>query len=443
MKNVLSFEKIKQELVATIDEMREDIIRLASDMVKIPSVNPNYDGVVKEEVIGGEKNVQEFLKPIFEEICDEVDMWEVEAQRPNLVGMIKGAGNGKSLIFNGHIDVVPPGPNTDWKFEDPFSGRVEDGKLYGRGACDMKGGIAAQIMAAKALKKLGIQLKGDLLLETVVGEETMDHELGVTATVERGYKADAAIVSEPSGPPQSLAVVPVSPGVIRMHITVKGKTTHASVRREFIRAGGKHGEVGINAVEKGMYIVQALQQLEEEWGFTKTHDLFEPGHFSIHPGIIHGKSYDVDLPFVVSDYCTIQYAVWHHPLESFEEVKAEILAHVDRAVQNDLWLRNHPPEIEFLLHWPAFNVPTDHPIVQATSRAHEEATGEEAVIHGFAAVADAAFLNAKGIPSIIYGPGSILVAHAANEYVLVEDLIKATKTYALTALEWCDMEEMQ
>lgn len=441
MKNTLSVENIQRDVLATIDEMREEIIQLASNMVKIPSVNPNYDGVNKAEVIGGEKNVQLFLKPIFEGICDEVDMWEVEEHRPNLVGRMKGSGNGgKSLIFNGHIDVVPPGPNSDWKFNDPFSGRVEDGRLYGRGACDMKGGIAAQIMAAKALKKLGVQLKGDLLLETVVGEETMDHELGVTATVERGYTADAAIVSEPSGPPQSLAVVPVSPGVIRMHITVKGKTTHASVRREFIRAGGKHGEVGINAVEKGMYIVQALQQLEEEWGFTKKHELFEPGHFSIHPGIIHGKSYDVDLPFVVSDYCTIQYAVWHHPKETFEEVKAEILGHVERAVQNDLWLRNNPPEVEFLLHWPAFDVAVDHPIVQATSRAHKEATGEEATVHGFVAVADAAFLNAKGIPSIIYGPGSILVAHAANEYVLVEDLIKAAKTYALTAIDWCGID---
>lgn len=87
-------------------------------------------------------------------------MWEVEKERPNLVGTIKGTGNGKSLIFNGHIDVVPPGPAEEWKFKDPFSGKIEDGKLYGRGACDMKGGIAAQYIAAKALKKLGIQLKG-------------------------------------------------------------------------------------------------------------------------------------------------------------------------------------------------------------------------------------------------------------------------------------------
>ncbi|MEK3935673.1 ArgE/DapE family deacylase [Sporosarcina sp. FSL W7-1349] len=431
----------KEEVINQIEAMREELLTLTSEMVQIPSINPSYDGVDKVAVLGGEKKVQEYLYPKFKEICDEVDMWEVEKERPNLVGTIKGTGNGKSLIFNGHIDVVPPGPAEEWKFKDPFSGKIEDGKLYGRGACDMKGGIAAQYIAAKALKKLGIQLKGDLLLETVVGEETMEHELGTSATVDRGYTADAAIVSEPSGPPENLAIVPASPGLIRLHVTVKGKTTHASVRREFVRAGGKHSEVGINAVDKAMYIIESLKQLEDEWGFTKRHELFEPGHFTIHPGIIHGKSHDVDLPFVVSDYCTIQYAVWYHPDESFEEVQKEITEHVMRAAQNDLWLRENPPKLEFLLNWPAFNVPKDHPITQATVEAHEEVTGQPAKVLGFAAVADASFLNERGIPSIIYGPGSILVAHAVDEYVEVEELITAAKTYALVAMEWCGIED--
>lgn len=431
----------KQKVLAEIDKMRNEIIKLVSNLVQIPSVNPNYTGVKYEDEIGGEKNVQNFLKKEMEQFCDIVDMWEIAEDRPNLVGVIKGTDNGKSLIFNGHIDVVPPGPAEEWKFKDPYSGKIEDGKLYGRGSCDMKGGVATQLMAAKALSRAGIKLKGDLILEAVVGEETMDHELGVTATVDRGYRADAAIVSEPSGPPTSLAVVPVSPGVIRMNISVKGKTTHASVRREFTRAGGKYAEVGINAVEKGVYIIQSLQQLEHEWGFTKKHDLFEPGHFTIHPGIIHGKSFDVDLPFVVSDYCDIQYAVWHHPSDSLEQVKEEILQHIHNASQNDLWLRENPPKVEFVLHWPPFDVPVDHPVVQTMCNAHKEVTGKSAEIHGFVAVADASFLNIKGIPAIIYGPGSILVAHSIDEHVLVDDLITAAKSYAIMAMDWCGIAD--
>ena len=112
-----------------------------------------------------------------------------------------------------------------------------------------------------------------------------------------------------------------------------------------------------------------------------------------------------------------------------------------RAAQNDLWLRDNPPEIDFLLHWPPFNVSKDHPITKTTGKAHEQVTGEQAKVQGFVAAADASFLNGRGIPSIVYGPGNILVAHAVNEYVSVEELITAAKTYALSAINWCGVEE--
>ncbi len=198
----------------TIDRMQDEIVETIGRVVRVPSVNPKYPGVASEEVLGGETRANELIAELYRTIGCEVDLWEEEAKRANAVGVLKGSAGGKSLIFNGHIDTVPVGRHEDWKWSDPYSGRVEDGKICGRGSCDMKGPVVAQAMAARALQNLGIRLQGDLILESVVGEEVMDHEAGASATIRRGYKADAAIVSEPSAPEAPLAVVPVSPGLL-------------------------------------------------------------------------------------------------------------------------------------------------------------------------------------------------------------------------------------
>ena len=156
----------------------------------------------------------------------------------------------------------------------------------------------------------------------------MDHECGVTATVKRGYMADAAVVSEPSAPPAPLAVIPVSPGLLWFSVTVPGKATHASMRGPTMRAGGDMS-VGVNAIDKGVFIFQALRQLEDEWGLTKQHPLFSPGHFTLHPGVVTGGPYGVLVPFVISEFMTIEYCVWYHPDEDPEDVKREIETHID------------------------------------------------------------------------------------------------------------------
>jgi len=136
-------------------------------------------------------------------------------------------------------------------------------------------------------------------------------------------------------------------------------------------------------------------------------------------------------------YCTIDYSIWHHPEESAESVKKEIEEYVKGVAQLDPWLREHPPRFEWKLWWPPYNVDVNHPICKTVANAHEAATGKPAQFHGFAAVCDAAFLNKHGIPAIVYGPGDIITAHASNEYVEIDELISATKTYALSTLDWC------
>ncbi len=431
-----------QRAFEAIDQMKDEIVEKISEVVQVPSVNPKYPGVVSEEVIGGETKANEVVAELYRTIGCEVDLWEEEAKRANAVGVLKGSGGGRSLIFNGHIDTVPVGRHEDWKWSDPYSGRFEDGKIYGRGSCDMKGPVVAQAMAAKALQNLGIRLQGDLILESVVGEEVMDHEAGASATVRRGYRADAAIVSEPSAPPHPLAVVPVSPGLWWVSVTVEGKASHAATRGETFRAGGRGAEVAVNAIDKGVYMVNAIRKLEDEWGLSKKHRLFNPGHFTMLPGVISGAPHGVAVPFFISEYCTVEYCIWYHPDEDPEAVKEEFETYVHHASQLDEWLRNHPPAIDWKVNWPAFVVDDDHPICKQVAQSHEEAAAGTRFegppkVAGFYAVCDAAFLNPQGVPSIVYGPGSLLVAHAADEYIDIEELMVATTTYAMATMDWC------
>ena len=215
------------------------------------------------------------------------------------------------------------------------------------------------------------------------------------------------------------------------------------MRAETFRAGGSGAAVGVNAIDKGFEIFQAIRKLEDEWGQTKSHPLFAPGHFTIHPGVVVGGPVGVLVPFVVSEVMTIEYCVWYHPDDKPEDVRREIEEHVHRAAQLDSWLREHPPTLDWKLNWPASQAPANHPIIDAVRKAHVAAAegtrfAGEPPIRGFAAVEDTAFLNAGGVPAISYGAGDIRVAHADDEYILIDELITACKTYAITALEWCE-----
>ena len=431
-----------ERVLARVDALERELVEALSASVQIASVNPKYPGQVYEDVVGGEGEVARFMAGVYEKVGAEVDLFALEPGRENCVGVIRGRGGGRSLIYNGHTDVVPPGDPANWKSGDPFSGRIDSDRVWGRGSTDMKSGILAQAFAARALNEAGVRLDGDLILESVVGEETMDHERGTTATVERGYTADAAVVSEPSSPPAPLAIVPVTPGLLWFSVTAPGKATHAAMRAETFRAGGLGPLVGVNAIDKGVYIFEALRRLEDEWGQTKRHPLFAPGHFTLHPGVVSGGPKGVAVPFFISEYMTIDYCCWYHPDEDPEDVKAEITTHVERAAQLDGWLRENPPVLEWKLTWPASSVSPDHPICHAISEAHELAAegtrfaGPPAV-HAFAAVEDTTFLNRGGVPAVSYGPGDLRVAHADDEYCLIDELMCATRTYALIAMTWC------
>jgi acetylornithine deacetylase len=425
--------------------MQPEGVRMLSELIRIPSVNPDYPGVDRALNLGGERRANDYLAEQYDLLGLKVDLWEEVPGRANVVGVWPGTSGGPSLKLSGHVDTVSVGKHEDWSGGDPFSGEVVNGNVYGRGACDMKGGQVAQLIAVAALRRAGIQLRGDLLLESVSGEETGQYDVGCVSSLRRGYSADAAVVAEPTSGSLGLSVCPVSCGMYLLSLTCYGKATHASARREFVRAGGGGDSVGVNAIEKTIYLIQALRQLEEQWGITKSHSLFPAGHFTLHPGVIQGGPFNGTSPIIVSEYCTVQYNILFPPQENAQAVKQEITDHLMAAASMDTWLRDHPPVLEWPLHLPATNVGADHPLSLAAGRAHARAIADfprlkdMPTFQGFFSVCDASFMNANGQTTIIYGPGASMAAHRLDEYVPIDELMATARAYALLATDWCKL----
>lgn len=427
----------RQAVSREIDEMREEILSTLTDLVQTMSITPKYPGLEYDDIVGGETRCNELLRPTLEAAGATIDMWAEEPGRDNLVGVVPGAGEGRSLILNGHIDTVPAGDPDTWKWGNPWSGRIENGRLYGLGSADMKAGVVSMTKAAEALRRAGVSLNGDLIVESVVGEETMDHECGVTATVKRGYRADAAIVTEPTGFPGAPSIAPCSPGVFWLRVTVPGKATHVMVRGNLIWPGGAGEEYGVNAVDKGVYVYQAMRKLEEEWGMTKTHPLFAPGHFNLGVNLLVGRPPGPMVPFIVPHECVLDYIVIYPPDDDPDGIQDEVKGFLQGVFDRDSWLARHRPTLEWLHHWPAYDTSVDHPICTTVMSAHESAVGRSAAVQGFPAVDDATYLEKGGMPSISFGPGNVMKAHAVDEYVDCDEVIEACKVYATTAIDWC------
>jgi acetylornithine deacetylase len=432
--------ELAERVLAEVEAGAEQLIHSISEAVRIPSVNPRYPGQLYEKLVGGEGRVSHVVAAIYEELGAEVDVFGLEPGRENAVGVIRGSGDGRSLIYNGHVDVVPSGRAENWR-HDPFSGRLDGDRIWGRGSTDMKAGVLAQAFAARALQRSGVRLRGDLILEAVVGEECMNNDIGVSATVERGYRADAAVVAEPTTGASALAVMPTSPGQLWFTLTVEGKSTHAANRGQTLYPSGIASPPGVSAIDKGLVIYEGLRRLEQQWAFSKRHPLYRPGQFTIMPGIVEAGTAGVQFPLFVPERMRTEYLVWYPPDDDPDGVMREIEQHVRHLASTDDWLREHQPRVEWRLHWPA-NAPQADAITAALCVAHEQAAegsrfAGPAEVTGFPAVDDASWLTGAGIPAISYGPGDLAVAHADDEFVRVDEVMCATRAFALLAMQWC------
>jgi acetylornithine deacetylase len=431
--------RVRDKVVRAVDILTAEMVQVVCNLVRIPSVPPPpalFGSPQADDAVAGETLVNRMLKPVVESAGLGTDLWAVAKGRENLVGIWRGKGKGRSLLINGHVDVVPPGAEDKWTVAGPWSGAILNGRIHGRGSTDMKGGIAAAVFALKALHQAGYEPRGDVFLQSVVGEEHTETYAGTGAALERGYRADAAIVAEASGPPYRLSINTASPGLAVMQVRVKGKAAHISMRDELVRAGGLGSRAGVSAIDKAFLVYQALCKLEEEWGQTKTHSAFtRPGHFTVFPTVINGG--DIEAACIPEE-CSMMYLIWYPPSDTPESIAAEIQEHVSRFAQTDPWLRENPPEVYVpLFSWPPFETSQDEPICKAAATASEALFNKPAILYGAAYTSDASFISQAGIPTIVMGPGSIELAHGFNEYVEIQDLVDAAKLYALTIVEWC------
>jgi len=226
-----------------------------------------------------------------------------------------------------------------------------------------------------------------------------------------------------------------SVGIIEMKWSVKGKSCHVGLRREVIRDGGAGAAVGVDAIEKGMIIYEALKTLERQWGQSKAHDMYPPGQFCINAATVAGGV----APSFVPPGMEMSYAITYPPQDNAEGIKKEIESCVRSSCQNDPWLRDNPPEITWIFDWPPFETPATSPICRTLQTAAKNIDPAAGRFNGFVAVCDASFLQEKGIPAVVLGPGDAKYAHSSDEKLSIKQLMDAAKVYALAMALWCEV----
>jgi acetylornithine deacetylase len=387
-----------------------------------------------KSMTGDEKEAQENVAAKLDSIGMKVDKWELdldelskhpdystEVDRKEGIGVVGITGNddGKSLILNGHIDVVPAGEESNWDYP-PWEGTVKDGKIIGRGSVDMKGGLACAIYAVKAIRDAGVKLKGRVVIESVVGEE--DGGIGALACVLRGYKADGAIIMEPT----ELKVAPAQAGALCFRITVNGLSAHACVREE-----------GVSALEKFIPIHNALLELEKKRNERVDDPLYE--NFKLPIPLNMGKVQSGYWPSAVPETLVVEGRYGIEVDEDMESAQKEFTDTLFETIVPDPWLSVNPPKMEW---WggqfkPA-SIPVSDPIVKTVVAAYSDTTGDDPILEGVTYGSDMRHLvNVGDTPTVLFGPGDVRDSHKPNEAVLIEDLETTVKTLALTILRFC------
>jgi acetylornithine deacetylase len=399
----------------------EACVRVAQDLIRVPSVT------------GDERAVQDLVALTLEEAGLEVDRFEadvtqlkahprfpgmeVEREEAVLVAGVLGQKGERSLIINGHVDVVPPGDRQAWH-ASPWSAHIHAGRLYGRGACDMKAGVAIGIAAATALKRSGLPLRGRLIVQSVVGEE--DGGIGTFAMAQRGYHATAAYVLEPT----RLRLIPAQAGALTFRLRIQGRAAHASVRYD-----------GISAVEKYQLVEAALRRLERSLN-QQPHPLFRhyPIAYALSIGRLRAGSWSATVPDQLE--CEGRLGV---PIGmASSEARRQFAAAIADAAQRDPWLAEHPPLVEwFGGQFDAVEVDPALPAFAALREAHADEFGVSPELDGAPYGSDMRLLvHEAETPAVLYGPGDIRQAHATDEWIAVDEIVQAARVVTAAAARY-------
>jgi acetylornithine deacetylase len=419
-------EQTRTQIIAAVDERRDEVVNFLKNLIQ-------YDSVT-----GNEGDIQTFIADTLRHMKLEVDVFEPDPEvlrdypgfleperaftgRPNVVGLWRGSGSGRSLLLNGHVDTVPIEPLEKWEF-NPLAGSNQEGKISGRGASDMKGGLAAMTMAVAILQRLNLHPQGDVILEYTVDEERTG--LGTLACVHRGYKADAGICCETS----DLEVMPACIGRMWFSVHLNGKPAGIAARWD-----------GVSAIDKGMKIVEAVYDLEQMRIDNLTHPLYPNNRGALPCAItmFHSGTF----PSITPEEALLKGSMGLMPYEDPVEVENQLKAQIQHIADADPWMRNNPPVVSTEGGYVAAGaeISTDHPIVNTVQKAFSFITGHDPVISGRMGAADTRFLIHHGnTPTVIFGPGVTAQMHAVNEFVPAENLLMATKVIALAIHSWCN-----
>ena len=411
--------KTEQRVIEKIDH--EGLLQYLSELIAIPSYG------------GKEIEIQKNLASKLLEIGLTVDVWDIDFdtlkghpdfsmsyERTNGLGVVGtiGSEEGRSLILCGHVDTVTPGDLENWE-TSALEASIRDGRLYGRGSTDMKGGLVCGIFALKAVMDAKVELKGQVHVAGVIGEE--DGGCGALDMCLQGHRADAGIIMEPS----EMKIAPEVAGSMSFRVTLQGKSVHACVRDE-----------GVSAIDKFHVIHQGLKELEKTRNSRITDPLYT-GYstpYAICVGKIQGGEWAGTVPECLVFEGRIGVAVG----ESKRDARRELEQKINQVSEGDPWLKENRPTIEWVGYSFASSIiPIDHPVVETVKGAFMDVTGRKPAIEGMTYASDARhMINVGGTPTIVFGPGDIRVAHGPNEYVPLEDLDTTVKTLALTILRY-------
>jgi acetylornithine deacetylase len=419
---------------------RDELVGLVADLV-------GFDTTAREptDPPRQEANLQRYLADRLAAAGASIDLWEPEtgslgsprqvppglafAGRPQLAATFAGAGGGRSLLLNGHIDAVTPDPIDAWT-SDPWKAEERDGNLYGVGASDMKSGVACMAYAAEVLARLGVRLEGDLIIHTNTDEESSG--AGSIAGVQHGLRADAGICTEPT--PGEIWVA--CRGSMSLTVTVPGRAGHAEIEHPHWREGG-----AVNAIDKASILMDAVRELDAEWQARpdRTHPYLPPA--TIMTTVINGGTWYVIYPAACTFTVNMLYLPADADAEGWgSEMARQVEERLLAAAATDDWLAENPPSFEWGPDLPPFEVDEASPIVETLAAAATD-LGPPQPLGGLASWFDAAsFTRAGACPMVGFGAGTAgrpFEGHSADESIVIDDLVRCAQTLAVTAMRWC------
>ncbi len=426
---------LQTQILDAVDAQFDEELSFLQELVAFPSTR------------GQEQTAQDFLAEQLGARGYGVDRWQVKVEdiqhlpgfspvigdyenALNVVASHSSSSNkGRSLILNGHIDVVPEGPLDMWD-QPPYAPHIADGWMYGRGAGDMKAGIAANLYALDALRRCGWAPGADLHFQSVVEEECTGN--GALACLQRGYKGDAVLIPEPF----SEQLVTAQVGVIWFQVHLRGLPTHVAYAGD-----------GANAIEASIPLIAALHELEARWNGEERKNPHYAGHahpLNLNVGKIQGGDWTSSVPA----WCVFDVRMGVYPGQDLEAARAEIEACLRVAAQDNAFLRNNAPEIVYHgFQAEGYALADDHrpttmAAIDALEDAHTRVNDKTLDRLAITATTDARFFGLYAdTPALVYGPKAEAI-HGFNERVELESLRRVTQTTALFIASWCGLEAL-